>query len=63
MSNHIIITITSLVLGYVIFCIVMALGNDLGLIDKGRIYFDIYMFCWITVYCIFHYNENKWTNP
>ena len=63
MSNHIIITITSLVLGYVIFCIVMALGNDLGLIDKGRIYFDIYMFCWITVYCIFYYNENKWTNP
>ena len=63
MSNYIIITITSLVLGYVIFCIVMALGNDLGLIDKGRIYFDIYMFCWITVYCIFHYYENKWTNP
>ena len=63
MSNQIIITITSLVLGYIIFCIVMALGSDLEFIGKDRIYFDIYMFCWITVYCMFQYNENKWTNP
>ena len=63
MSKELIIITTSLVLGYIIFCITLAVGNDLGLIDKGRIYFEVYMFCWIVVYCIFQYNENKWTNP
>ena len=34
MSKELIIITTSLVLGYIIFCIVMALGNDFGYIDK-----------------------------
>ena len=56
MSKELIIIITSLVLGYIVFCIVMALGNDFGFLDKDRLYFDIYIFCWVVIYCIFHYN-------
>jgi hypothetical protein len=59
MSKELIIIITSLVLGYIVFCIAIALGNDFGFLDKDRLYFDIYIFCWVVIYCIFHYNQNK----
>ena len=58
-----VIIITSLVLGYILFCLVMAIGNDFGFVNKDILYWHVYVVCWMLVFIAFTHYEIKMDKP